>query len=127
VKLAPVARIVLLVALTGCATPVARHTTPVELDRSSVSAEPVRFEADVTIPLPSNMHADPIRAGSTWLPTGTIPQGTVYASKESVLMVNAAERHEALPVIHEGAIAGFYLPYEHAFLAATSRVPIPKH
>jgi hypothetical protein len=65
-----------------------------------------------------------LRAGSAWRQAGTIAQGDVYRPVGAVFTLEGANIHEAWLVIRGDALAGFYLPAEHAFSPLKSPVPL---
>jgi len=71
---------------------------------------------------------DPVtlKAGSTWVHVGQVPEGPVYSIKNDVFMVRGRNAHEAQCVVAEGGkLIGFFLPVERAFVPVDPQVQLP--
>jgi hypothetical protein len=55
---------------------------------------------------------------------GSIAQGQVFRSVDSVLTIEGRQVHEAYLVISGGALLGFYLPGESNYAALEAPVPL---
>ena len=56
---------------------------------------------------------------------GTIPQGDVFRTGDQIVTVEASNTFEAMVVLRDNTLVGFYLPVEHSFVAATEPVKLP--
>jgi len=65
-----------------------------------------------------------LKAGTKWAMIGSIPEGSVFRSKDQVLTVEASNIHEADLVVDKGAVVGFFLVVEKTFCPAKQREPI---
>lgn len=77
---------------------------------------------DVTIKA-SNAKASKLNAGTKWSEIGTIEQGSVYRTKDQVVIVNSFNVHEGYIVVKDSQVVGYYLPVEGTFIESKS-VPI---
>jgi hypothetical protein len=66
-----------------------------------------------------------LRRGTRWQLAGHIPQGDVYRTSDQVVTVEASNIYEAMAVMRGDKLTGFYLPVDHAFVAATDPVTLP--
>ena len=66
-----------------------------------------------------------LRSGTTWVPVGEVPKGTVYRSKEQQLTLECSNAFQAYLVISEKKLVGFYLPVEKGYVALEKPVPLP--
>jgi hypothetical protein len=66
-----------------------------------------------------------LRQGTRWQLAGHTPQGDVYGTNDQIVTVEAANIFEAMVVIQGDKLAGFYLPVEHSFVAATNPITLP--
>jgi hypothetical protein len=84
-------------------------------------AKPRRIEigALTTIELPSGVHRS-LLSGSRWRHVGTLSEGEVFRSEDSVFTIVGANTHEAYLVISDERLVGFYLPGERAYSALTA-------
>ena len=65
-----------------------------------------------------------LKAPTTWLELGTTQFGEAYTTKDQVLILEAANIHEAALVVRDGQVAGFYLLIEKKFCPATKPVTL---
>lgn len=61
-----------------------------------------------------------IKSGSRWEYVGSISNGNVYKSANSIFTIEGSHVHEAYLVIENRKLAGFYLPVERAFSKANN-------
>ncbi len=85
-----------------------------------VSAEPslvYRLSAPVTVSAASaeNML---LREGTTWMRTGSIPQGDVFHTQDQVVIVNSFHVFEADIVVKDEKVVGYFNPVGRSFVAA---------
>ena len=66
-----------------------------------------------------------LRQGTHWQLAGHIPEGDVYRTSDQLVTVEASNIFEAMVVLQGDKLAGFYLPVEHSFVAATEKVVLP--
>jgi hypothetical protein len=111
-----------LALLVGCAAEISR--TPTQFSASTDAAVLV-LGRDVTV-TPTLGDPATLKAGSTWVHVGQVPEGPVYAIKNDVFMVRGRNAHEAQCVIAEGGkLIGFFLPVERAFVPVDPQVQLP--
>ena len=70
----------------------------------------------------SNAKPTILLSGTTWTQVGSIDQGTVYRTKDQVVIVNSFNVHEGYIVINEENVTGYYLPIEKTFIEVK---PVP--
>ena len=108
--------------LVGCASEIYR--TPTQFSASTESAALV-LDRDITV-TPTLGDPATLKAGSTWVRVGRVPEGPVYAIKNDVFMVKGRNAHEAQCVISDGGkLIGFFLPVERAFVPVDPQVQLP--
>ena len=111
-----------LALLIACAAEIRR--TPTQF-KASTDAAMLVLERDISV-TPASGDPATLRAGSTWVHVGHVPQGPVYAVKNDVFMVRGRNAHEAQCVISDGGkLIGFFLPVERAFVPVESQVQLP--
>jgi hypothetical protein len=111
-----------LALLIGCASEVYR--TPTQFSASTDAAVLV-LSQDVTV-RPTLGDPATLKAGSTWVHVGQVPEGPVYSIKNDVFMVKGRNAHEAQCVIADGGkLIGFFLPVERAFVPVDPQVQLP--
>jgi hypothetical protein len=108
--------------LMGCAAEIVR--TPTTLSQAD-PAKPRRIEigALTTVELPSGFRRS-LLSGSRWRHVGSVNQGEVFRSEDSVFTIAGANTHEAYLVISDERLVGFYLPGERAYSALTAPLPL---
>jgi hypothetical protein len=106
--------------LAGCATNPGKDAPVVHLERA-VEGTVVHLAEPLEVEL--GRQAVDLPAGG-WRLRGTIPQGSVYKSVDSVLIVGRGNGYEAYVVVAEQAVQGVYLPYEKKFIEAREPVAI---
>src|SRR5258707_1299217 len=78
------------------------------------------------IVIPTSGYPRVLKAGSTWKYVGRVPQGSVFAIKDDVFMLEGRHHHEAQCVIsNDQRVVGFYLPVEKAFASIQQPVQLP--
>jgi len=108
--------------LAGCASEIDRR--PTQFSRSTDTATFV-LANDTTV-TPTLGYPATLKAGSTWVHVGQVPEGPVYAIKNEVFMVRGRNAHEAQCVISDGGkLIGFFLPVERAFVPVDPQVQLP--
>jgi len=108
--------------LVGCASEIYR--TPTQFSASTDAAVLV-LDRDITV-TPTLGDRATLKAGSTWIHVGQVPEGPVYAIKNDVFMVRGRNAHEAQCVIAGGGkLIGFFLPVERAFVPVDPQVQLP--
>jgi hypothetical protein len=111
-----------LAMVVGCAAEIQR--TPTQF-KASTDAAVLVLDRDITV-TPTLGDSATLRAGSTWVRVGQVPQGPVYAIKNDVFMVRGRNAHEAQSVISDGGkLIGFFLPVERAFVPVDPQVQLP--
>jgi hypothetical protein len=112
----------LLALLVGCASEIYRK--PTQFSASSDAAVFV-LERDTTV-TPTLGDPATLKAGSTWVHVGEVPEGPVYSIKNDVFMVRGRNAHEAQCVVAGGGkLIGFFLPVERAFVPVDPQVQLP--
>jgi len=111
-----------LALLFGCAAEIKR--TPTQFSASTDAATFVLTQ-DITV-TPTLGDPATLKAGSTWVHVGQVPEGPVYSIKNDVFMVRGRNAHEAQCVVAEGGkLIGFFLPVERAFVPVDPQVQLP--
>lgn len=111
---ASLAHLLLCFFVVGCATDVKRHPETLKPLGVTAKAEERLIKSEVRFTLDSGFERM-IRKNTSWTLIGTIEQGNVFASTDSVFSVEGAHVHEAFLVVNTGMLVGFYLPVERAF------------
>jgi hypothetical protein len=112
----------LLALVTACASEIYRKPTQFS---ASTDAAALVLERDITV-TPTLGDPATLKAGSTWVHVGQVPEGPVYSIKNDVFMVRGRNAHEAQCVIAEGGkLIGFFLPVERAFVPVDPQVQLP--
>ena len=114
-----IACLCLALFLSGCSAQMVELASPmsvVEIDEGLY-----RLENAVTV---KAAHAAPLelRAGTMWRQIGTIAQGSVFDTKDQVVIVNSFDVHEAAVVTNNEKVVGFYLKVAKTFVEAK---PVP--
>ena len=108
--------------LVGCASEI--HRVPTQFS-ASTDAAVIVLGQDLTV-TPTLGDPATLKAGSTWVRVGRVPEGPVYAIKNDVFMVKGRNAHEAQCVVADGGkLIGFYLPVERAFVPVDPQVQLP--
>lgn len=113
---------VLAAVTLGCAANLPRDPTTFRPSPTHQTASIV-LAKDVEV-TPSTGYTRTLKAGSTWIKTGAVPQGDVYRIDNDVFQLEGAHMHEAHAVINAGRLVGFYLPFEQAFVSLSPDVPL---
>ena len=100
--------------LAGC--DVRGEPTSLATLASDKPPEPMIIAHDVDVS-PGTGFPRTLAEGSSWLPVGRVPAGTVYKSLNSVFTVEGTNVHEAYLVISSGKLMGFYLAAEGSYAA----------
>ena len=103
-----------IAVLTACSV------KQLELDSQlSPSSSDITYvlQESVVVRIP-NSSDTALRAGTRWREVGTIAQGTVFRTKDQVVIVNSFNVHEGYVVANDGKIVGFYLPIAKTFVAS---------
>jgi hypothetical protein len=109
--------------LAGCALEVQR--VPVQFSPSTDALERTFVISQDVVVVPSAGYARVLKAGSTWKYVGRVPQGSVYAIKDDVFMLEGRHHHEAQCVVSDDqSLVGFYLPVEKAFASIQQPVQL---
>lgn len=64
----------------------------------------------------NNASASILNAGTKWREIGTINQGSVYRTKDQVVIVNSFNVYEGYIVVKDSKVVGYYLPIEQTFV-----------
>src|SRR5262249_49575523 len=111
-----------LVLLVGCASEIQRSPTQFT---ASTGGSTFVLAQDVTV-TPTLGDPATLKARSTWVRVGRVPEGPVYAIKNDVFMVRGRNAHEAQCVVADGGkLIGFFLPVERAFVPVDPQVQLP--
>jgi hypothetical protein len=105
--------------LMGCAAEVIRHPETLQSMEATLGAERRLVKQDTVVTFDSG-YERVIRKDTTWRLVGSVSQGKVYASADSVFSVEGAHVHEAYLVVTGGNLVGFYLPVERSFAPLNS-------
>lgn len=115
----------MLCAVSGCAFDVShvqRVPTTFQTEASAGPGWTLRQDQSIGVGsgFPTTLHR-----GTRWQLAGHIPQGDVYRTDDQIVTVEASNIFEAMVVMQGEKLAGFYLPVEHSFVAATDSVTLP--
>lgn len=114
-RLKRVSIIVLAFILVACSATQVRLNSPISY------IEEAEFEyvlqREVTLKARKST-ATILKAGTRWTKVGTIEQGTVYRTRDQVVLVNSFNVHEGYIVVSEPTVVGYYLPIEKSFVKA---------
>jgi len=106
------ASILMVFLLSACSTTQVRLAS--ELQPSSNTAI---YELKYSVKIQAaNANASTLKQGTTWAEVGAIEQGTVYRTKDQVVIVNSFDVHEGYIVIKDAQVVGYYLPVEKTFV-----------
>ena len=64
------------------------------------------------------LYAEPtfLKTGTRWTKVGIINQGSVFRTKDQVVIVNSFNVHGGYIVVNKDAVVGYYLPIEKTFV-----------
>jgi hypothetical protein len=124
-RVAPVSFIVAMVlAIAGCAFDIS-HVQRVPTTFVAASGGPDwTLDQDHSIGVGSGFPTQ-LRHGTHWQLVGRVPEGDVYHTSDQIVTVEASNIFEAMLVVQGVQVAGFYLPVEHSFVAASDRPALP--
>jgi len=115
----------MLVATAGCAFDISHVTrVPTAFQATSPDGPGWTLLQDQSIGVGSGFPTK-LRRGTRWQFAGHVAQGDVYRTSDQIVTVEASNIYEAMVVMRGDKLAGFYLPVDHAFVAATSPVTLP--
>ena len=113
-----------LLLMAGCAFDISHvKQLPANFTVAFDSSEEFILNHDLKIPLGSGFPTR-LKAGTRWRQVGQIPQGDVFATKDQIVTVEASNTWEALLVVANRCITGFYLPGEKTFVTTVHPIPI---
>ncbi|HEY6432596.1 MAG TPA: hypothetical protein VIZ17_11500 [Acetobacteraceae bacterium] len=114
----------LLCAISGCAFDVSHVTrVPTEFQATAPNGSGWTLRQGQSIGVGSG-YSTVLQRGTRWRLAGHITQGDVYRTSDQIVTVEASNIFEAMVVIQGDRLAGFYLPVEHSFVAATEPVTL---
>lgn len=122
-KKMPVFLLFAALLLGGCA---AVSHAPATFTPSSTVALPRMLARSVDIDIGTGFKRV-LRAGSRWVSSGAIAQGTVYKPVGDVLTLEGAHAHEAWLVADDDRLVGFYLPAERGFTPLNTPISLHFH
>jgi hypothetical protein len=115
----------LLCAISGCAFDVSHVTrVPTEFQATAPNGTGWTLRQGQSIGVGSGF-STVLQRGTRWRLAGHITQGDVYRTSDQIVTVEASNIFEAMVVMQGDSLAGFYLPVEHSFVAATEPVTLP--
>jgi len=115
----------MLCAIAGCAFDVSHVTrVPTTFQATAPDGPAWILRQDESIGVGSGFPTR-LRQGTRWQLAGHIPQGEVYRTGDQIVTVEASNIYEAMAVMQGDRLAGFYLPVDHAFVAASDPVTLP--
>lgn len=115
----------LLCAISGCAFDVSHVTrVPTEFQATASNGTGWTLGQNQSIGVGSGF-STALQRGTRWQLAGHITQGDVYRTSDQIVTVEASNIFEAMVVMQGDRLAGFYLPVEHSFVAATDPVTLP--
>jgi hypothetical protein len=65
-----------------------------------------------------------LRKGTHWAKVGRVPQGDVFRTRDQLVTVEASNVYEAMVVMKDDEVVGFYLPVERGFAPASNPVTL---
>lgn len=98
---------------------------PTQLDAIAASQTPYLLAADTPIKGAPCGYSRSLRQGTRWFAVGTVPQGTVYRSKDQSLTLECSNVFEAYLVLSDRKLVGFYLPVEKTFSPLPRPIGLP--
>jgi hypothetical protein len=116
---------VMAVVTSGCAFDVS-HAKQVPTSFVPVKSARVDWTLleDRTIPLGTGFPTR-LKAQTHWSLVGRVPQGDVYQTSGQIVTVEESNIYEALVVMREGNLVGFYLPVERSLVPVEPPVTLP--
>ncbi len=112
-------------AISGCAFDISHvERVPTAFQAAAPSGPGWTLRQDQSIGVGTGFPTR-LRQGTRWQLAGHCPQGDVYRTSDQIVTVEAANIFEAMAVMQGDKLAGFYLPVEHSFVAATNPVTLP--
>lgn len=110
--------------LAGCAFDVSHVTmAPVTFEPMSGTAPDFVLMQNITVHLGTGFPTR-LQAGTHWHEVGTTGYGTVYATKDQIVTVEASDVYEARLIVSNRCVTGFYLPVEKMATPVSHPVPI---
>ena len=117
--------VAILGVLSGCAFDVSYvKRVPTEFQATTSNGPGWTLRQEQSIGVGSGFPTT-LRRGTRWQLVGHATQGDVYRTDDQVVTVEASNIFEAMVVMQGDKLAGFYLPVEHSFVAATDPVTLP--
>jgi hypothetical protein len=124
----PAAWLWLVIALSGCAFDISYvNQTPAAFTMATGTANDdfiLQESVDVRLGTGFPTH---LKAGTRWHRVGQTQYGTVYSTKDQIVQVEASNAYEALLVMTDQTIKGFYLVVEKTFAQASNPVRVTIH
>ena len=114
----------MLALLTGCAFDLT-HVKQLPVTFTSISGSNQDFvllqevKATLGTGFPTRL-----KSGTRWQQIGSTEFGTVFATKDQLVTVEASNIHEARLVVSNQCVTGFYLPVEKKFAPVTRPIRI---
>ena len=66
-----------------------------------------------------------LKAQTRWSLSGRVPEGDVYRTRDQIVTVEASSIFEAMPVMRQRKLVGFYLPGERSLVPVDPPVILP--
>lgn len=112
-----------VIALSGCAFDISQVTrTPTNFRDASGPGWTLRQAESIDV---GSGFSTRLRQGTKWRLAGHVPQGDVYRTDDQIVTVEASNIYEAMVVVRDDKLVGFYLPVEHSFVAASNAILLP--
>ena len=115
---------VTLLVLAGCAFDISHvKQSPATFSPPAGSPETFVLSQDVKAALGTGFPTR-LKAGTRWRQVGDTEHGAVFGTQDQIVTVEASNTFEALLVVSNHCVTGFYLPVEKTFAATTRPIPI---
>lgn len=110
--------------LAGCAFDVSYvEKTPATFTSVTGTAPDFVLQKDVKVGLGTGFPTR-LKSGTRWHQVGTTEYGTVFATKDQIVTVEASNIYEAQLIVSNQCITGFYLPVEKKVTPVSSPIQI---
>lgn len=118
------ATIVTAASFSGCMFDLVHvRQMPVNFTADNNSSNSFRLIEPVKISIGTGF-ATRLNRGTVWHEIGRVDHGTVFATKDQIVAVEASNIHEARIVVRGAELVGFFLPVEKTFVPVAPSVPL---
>lgn len=117
--------LVILLILNACAFDIVHvKQTPSNLVLQSDSSANFTLEKEAKVSLGTGYRRT-LKANTTWSLVGSLPEGSVFKTRDQILTVEGSNIYEAYIVVESNSLTGFYLPAEGTY--SPLKEPLPLH